>query len=96
MTLTSRLAIIARAFCGARGLSVSRVSTLVFNDGKRLGAILSGGDLYTARYEQAMEWFSENWPDGAEWPPEVPRPSSEETLSPDTVPHNETADRSVA
>jgi hypothetical protein len=75
MRMTDQLLLVARAYQRARSLSISRVSTLVFNDGKRLDSILVGGDLATARFEKAMRWFSENWPANAEWPDAVHRPA---------------------
>ena len=77
MTLRDQISRVARAYCEARGLSLSRVSTIVFNDGKKLGAIEDGADLNTIKFEQAMAWFSVNWPDGAVWPEDVPRPPVE-------------------
>jgi hypothetical protein len=77
MTLVSQLIAVSDAFGAARVLSRSRVSTLVLNDGKRLDAIARGGDLRTAVFERAMAWFSSNWPAGAEWPADVPRPLTE-------------------
>jgi hypothetical protein len=74
MTLTEHILETARAYCAARGLSISRVSTIVFNDGKKLDLIASGRDLHTAKYEHAMAWFSENWPEDVDWPADVPRP----------------------
>lgn len=75
MQLTDQLLTVARTFCAARGLSMARVSTLVFNEGKKLQAIETGGaDLATGRFERAMLWFSENWPANAVWPVEVIRP----------------------
>ncbi len=58
-----------------REVSDSRVSTLVFNDGSRIALIRGGGDLGTRRMQRAIEWFSENWPEGAIWPDGVTRPS---------------------
>lgn len=84
MTLVSQLLIVANAFCQARTLAVSRVSTLVFNDGKALARLARGGDLHTGSYERAMIWFSIHWPEGAEWPADVPRPAplhTEETAA---------------
>jgi hypothetical protein len=73
--MTEQLLAVARAYCAARELSLSRVSTIVFNDGKKLDAIaLRGADLGTGKYEQAMLWFSVNWPVDAEWPFLVTRP----------------------
>ena len=64
---------LARHYAGARGLSLSRVSTLVFSDGKVLARLSSGGDITTGRFEGAMHWFGSNWPDGCDWPSDIPR-----------------------
>lgn len=75
MTMTDQLLAVARAYCAARSLSLSRVSTIVFNDGKKLDAIATkGADLATGKFEQAMKWFSTNWPADAEWPGAIARP----------------------
>lgn len=77
MTLRETLIIVANHYAQARRLSMSRVSTLVLNDGKALDRISSGGDLNTGSYERALEWFSANWPRGAAWPEGVERPQRE-------------------
>ncbi|WP_105430190.1 hypothetical protein [Neorhizobium sp. T6_25] len=53
------------------------VSSRVFQDSKKLGAIRAGSDITVGRYNAALAWFSTNWPDGAEWPHAVQRPSAE-------------------
>ncbi len=73
--MTSQLLKVADAFCAARELSRGRVSTLVFNDGKKLDLIEGGADLGTRKFEDALQWFSTNWPEGAVWPKAVARPS---------------------
>lgn len=30
------------------------------------------------RYNEAMRWFSDNWPDGLDWPEGIPRPPLKE------------------
>lgn len=55
-------------------LSLSGISTRIFGDGKTFARIEAGGDLTTGSFERAMRWFSENWPDGAEWPSDIERP----------------------
>lgn len=75
MRLTDQLLIVADAYGAASRLSRDRVSTLVLSGGKRLQRIAEGGDLNTATFEGAMQWFSDNWPDGACWPEGVPRPA---------------------
>lgn len=65
---------LSNLYCAVTQRTRSAVSKRVFNDGKVLDKLLAGGDLTTSRYQMAVRWFSENWPDGAAWPPEVPRP----------------------
>ena len=66
--------VVADAYCLARQLSRARVSTIVFNAGATLDRIVAGRDLNTGTYERAMRWFSEHWPEGADWPADVVRP----------------------
>lgn len=74
MAMTDQILTVARAYCAARGMSLSRLSTIIFDDGKKLDRIASGRDLHTARYEAAMGWLSDNWPDGVNWPKGIARP----------------------
>jgi hypothetical protein len=52
----------------------STISTKVFNDGKKLTSLRADKDISTKRFNIAMQWFSDNWPENAVWPAEVPRP----------------------
>lgn len=74
MTLVQNLLLVASTFAEARKLSLSRVSTIVFGDGKILQRLQDGSDLTTRRLETAMQWFCDNWPEGVDWPRDVPRP----------------------
>lgn len=65
---------LANAFADARGIGEARVSTLVFNDGKRISRVREGADIGVRSVERAVQWFSDNWPEGVDWPLEVPRP----------------------
>lgn len=75
MAMTDELLTVADAFCAARTLSRSRVSTIVFNDGKKLDLVAGGADLQTGKFEAAMLWFSKNWPEHVAWPLGISRPS---------------------
>lgn len=75
MALLDDLLTTAEAYGKARKVSRSRVSTLVFNEWKKLDALMNGADLATRRFESAMSWFSQNWPVGAAWPKGVSRPA---------------------
>ena len=72
--LIQQLLTVAQAFAGARGISLSRVSTLAFNDGGKFKALQNGADIGARRLTVALQWFSDNWPDGAGWPDGVDRP----------------------
>lgn len=81
MTLKDQLLHVAHLYAAAVGSkgrdgqpSLSSPSMRVFGDGKSFARIAAGGDLTTGNFERAMRWFSENWPEGTEWPSEVERP----------------------
>lgn len=74
MSLTQQLLAVATAYSAATGVSMSTLSTKLLNGGGRLGAIASGGDLNTRNFENAMRWFSDNWPADVRWPSGVLRP----------------------
>lgn len=78
MNLKGQLISVATTFADLRGLSQSRVSTIVFGDGKVLDRLQGSSDITTGRYEAAMAWFNANWPDGASWPDHVHRPAVRE------------------
>lgn len=40
------------------------LSYRMFGDSKRLGSLRAGGDLTVSRFNAAMHWFAENWPEG--------------------------------
>jgi hypothetical protein len=54
------------------------VSSRVFEDSKKLSAMRGGADITVGRYNAAMVWFSEHWPEGAEWPGGIARPFVEQ------------------
>lgn len=55
-------------------LAESTVSTRIFNDGKRLRMLRDGNDVGIRKVEDAVKYFSENWPEGVAWPKRIPRP----------------------
>jgi hypothetical protein len=81
MTLIDQLLRVADQYGQASRLSPSRVSTIIFNDGKILRKLGEGGDITTSRLERALQWLSDNWPEGAEWPDGVPRPAPMQAAS---------------
>lgn len=65
---------LADAYCAATGIAEATLSSRCFSDGKRLGAIRAGSDVGARRLARAVQWCSDNWPAGAAWPADIPRP----------------------
>ncbi len=65
---------VADAYAKLTGVEEKTVSSRVFADSKKLTAIRAGSDITVGRYNTALGWFSENWPEGSVWPHDVPRP----------------------
>ncbi|MBA1141738.1 hypothetical protein [Mesorhizobium neociceri] len=46
-------------------------------DGAFFSRLREGKTLTARKYDLVVGWFSENWPEGAEWPADVVRPVKE-------------------
>lgn len=76
MSAINGLLSVSEAYRNARGISASRLSTIVFGDGKVLPQLASGDrDITTRRLETAIQWFSDHWPADADWPEGIERPA---------------------
>ena len=73
MSGIDQLLALARSYAAAEGLELSTVSWRVFGDTKKLGAIETGSDIQVRRFEKAVLWFSDHWPQGLAWPDGVER-----------------------
>ena len=69
---------VAEAYRIAEGIEDKTVSNRVFADAKKLTALRCGADITITRFNDALRWFSANWPNGAHWPVNVDRPSLEQ------------------
>lgn len=74
MTHLDALFLLVESYRASQNIAEATLSTRLFSDGKRLGAIRAGSDVGVRRLDAAINWFSANWPEGAEWPAAVPRP----------------------
>jgi len=75
MTGKEALLTVAEAYRVAEGTTRSIVSWRVFEDTRKLQALVDGKDIQLSRFERAMLWFSENWPANVGWPIEIARPA---------------------
>lgn len=58
--------LLARADAYKRAAGVNQDSTVshrVFGDSKKLTALRAGADITVRRFNDAMLWFDENWPE---------------------------------
>lgn len=69
---------LADIYCVKTGTKPVTLSFWMFNDSKKLAALCGGADVTTGRFNAAMQWLSDNWPEGAEWPADVARPEKAE------------------
>jgi hypothetical protein len=65
----------SNVYCAAHGLSRSRLSTLILGSGVRIDRIEAGADIGSRTLSRAMQWLSDNWPVGTDWPAEIERPA---------------------
>lgn len=52
----------------AGGLSETTLSHRIFGDSKKLTALRGSADITVGRFNAAMRWMAENWPEGHERP----------------------------
>ena len=75
MRLKDQLLALAVAYGAAVGKSQARVSTMIWGGGDRFKRLRAGHDMHSMRVEDAIQWFSDRWPEGTTWPSDVPRPA---------------------
>ena len=75
MNNREKLLDLAERFAEARRLSISRVSTLVRNDGKFFKNLADGKDCTLGTLDHCVQWFSDRWPDNTVWPEGLERPA---------------------
>lgn len=77
MNQISHLLKLADAYIEATSIKEVTLSHRLFGDSKKIGAMRAGADITISRFNSAISWFSDNWPDGADWPEQIMRPASE-------------------
>ena len=82
MSLRQHLITLIETYAKAKGISASRVATIVLSSGAMYRRLVDGFDITVGRAEGAIRWFSANWPEGAEWPEGIARPNA--TVSADS------------
>lgn len=79
MSAIDQLIQVAREYARATDLELKTVSWRLFEDSKKLEAMVEeGADIQVRRLEKSMRWLADNWPDNAVWPEDVARPATAE------------------
>lgn len=68
------LLVLADIYRQATGTEDRTVSSRVFSDGKKISALRCGADITVSRFNDALQWFSDNWPVHTDWPKSIYRP----------------------
>jgi len=62
------------AYISASGLAEGTVSARFLGRAGRVRELRAGGDIGARKLASVMTMFSAAWPEGAQWPADVPRP----------------------
>ena len=67
---------LCEVYAAEKKLTLSTVSTYAAAAGDFYARLKRGHDLTTRRAARVVQWFSDNWPEGLDWPRDIPRPAS--------------------
>ena len=70
---TSDARFLAHRFCGARAIKLSTLGNLAVGNA-RLFEGLDAGRVTVRTLRRLIQYLSNNWPEGLEWPSDIPRP----------------------
>lgn len=74
MLQIAHLLALANEFQRVSPVEDKTLSFWVFNDSKKLTGLRGTSDITTGRFNGAVQWFSDHWPDAAVWPKGIVRP----------------------
>jgi hypothetical protein len=87
--LRSNLIAVATAFAHAEQCGLSTVSRRCRNDSGFFHRLFDETKSFTVRtFDDVLQWFSDNWPPGTEWPASIARPSAPTIPSVDSTAHH--------
>ena len=66
---------LAQLFAGARGITLWRVGFLAAGDGKFFARLQAGRTCTLRVARGVVQYLSDHWPAGLEWPDDIPRPT---------------------
>lgn len=67
----------AEAYALAKGIGLPTLARQSAGDWRFFDRLNDDAKTFTARkYDEVISWFSANWPEGVEWPPQLARPEA--------------------
>lgn len=72
--LKEKLSMLAVEFARVSGRKPGGIWAEAAKDGRFMDRIESGQSFTVRTFDRAVQWFSDNWPDGGVWPDCVARP----------------------
>ncbi|CCJ07064.1 Uncharacterized protein BN69_1613 [Methylocystis sp. SC2] len=73
--LVANLRAVFDAFAAVSKLKASTTWARAVGDARFMDRLSSGSSFTIKTYDNAIKWFSDNWPDGAVWPADISRPT---------------------
>ncbi|WP_425155527.1 hypothetical protein [Candidatus Palauibacter sp.] len=73
MDTTFNILILSERFAGARGIQLTTLGQKAVGSGDLFNR-LNEGRVTFRTVDRLVQWLSDNWPEGLEWPPHIPRP----------------------
>lgn len=70
------LAALIERFAKATNRADSTASRLATGSGDTLSRLRSNKRITTVRAAEAFQWLADHWPEGTNWPSDIPRPQS--------------------
>lgn len=78
---SGQLVTLISRFAKHAGLSISTVSRHATGSGDTVARLQRGGTITLKRFDRAVRFLSDNWPDSVAWPTDFPRPGSSRRAS---------------
>lgn len=73
---------LAKSYADARAIGLPTLARLAAGDWRFFDRLLDDEKTFTARkYDEIIQWFSDNWPADKAWPGAVARPAVKESAA---------------
>ena len=77
-TLRTQLIDLASTYERLAGVTPSSSGKRALNDNTFFSRIAKGDGFNVKTFDRLVQWFSDQWPENAEWPADLPRPIAAE------------------